>query len=1112
MTCICPICVKLVSDSCPSIFCESCNLWVHQAKCSSLSLDDFESYCKPNSKPWFCPKCINISLPFHCGNHDCKQPQPTKTIPSVNTNLNDEMKHFFSNINDVVTGINDSFDNNELSSETQFNSTSCKYYEYQDFNIIDNINSTKSFSVFHHNIASMAKHFDELKALLSLLQHNFSAIGITETRFLKNQEPVLDFSIPGYSALFTSTESNAGGVSLYISNSFVFKPRPDLDQVLYLSKNIESVFAEILLPRKTNIIIGTIYRHPSMSIKSFNDEYLKPFLHKISLENKQTILLGDFNINLLNSDVSAESSSFLDILGSNQIVPRIFIPTRITKESKTLIDNIFSNVTEHSITSGNIIYSISDHLPQFCIFNSSPKFSYHKKQSIFRQDWSHFDQENFILEYFNLDWNLIFKHNNFDPDLCFNNFDSKMKDLLDRHIPTVKITKRQLKTKLKPWITSGILKSISRRDFFFRKFINCKNPENKNKLHKTFKTYRNMIVSLTRRSKSNYYTNYFNSHCNNMQKIWAGIRSLISSKLTQSKPISLNIGESVISDPNQIADCFNDFFTTIADNIRRKIPPTRRHFSSFMKKPNPKSFFVSPVSKEEVIEVINSFSPSKSTGPNSIPIKILKLLVQDISEPITTLVNISFINGTFPSILKTSKVTPIFKKGSPLEVSNYRPISLLSNIEKIYEKLMYSRLISFLNNQKQIYTKQFGFRKSHSTTHTLINIVEQIRKSLDKNEFACGVFVDLQKAFDTVDHEILLSKLKHYGVRGIAHKWFQSYLSGRTQFVSIRDVNSSSRPIKHGVPQGSVLGPLLFLLYINDLHFAISSSETYHFADDTHLLNFSHSVESLTKKVNADLKALSTWLNANKISLNPKKTEFIVFYSKNKNISPSTHLKLLGQRIYPSQSVKYLGVHLDAHLNWKTHISTLANKLQRSNGALYKLRHFMPLNTLVDVYHAIFSSHMRYACQVWGLRDNSITHRILILQKAALRIITFSNPLSASNPIFFNLGILKIFDLVEVLNIQLVHRYLNRTLPFDTLETLKFEMTHHLYDTRNNSLRSLKLQNARTSHFGLNSLTRLATQQWNRFQKNYPTNTLSDLNTNQIKSLATKFYFKKYMY
>ena len=305
---------------------------------------------------------------------------------------------------------------------------------------------------------------------------------------------------------------------------------------------------------------------------------------------------------------------------------------------------------------------------------------------------------------------------------------------------------------------------------------------------------------------------------------------------------------------------------------------SHKHFSDYLSNENSSTIFLHPTDKEEIANIIYSVNSNKASGSNSIPYRILFLLKNEISKQLADLFNLSFMTGVFPSVLKTAKVVPVFKKDSKLDYSNYQQISLLSNIEKILEKRMYKRLYTFLNNNNIIYNLQFGFRKQYSTSQALINITENIRKALDGN-IGCGIFVDLQKAFDNVDHQILLAKLNHYGIHGVSKDWFKSYLSDRNQYVSINGFDSGLTSINCGVPQGSVPGPLLFLLYINDLNQAMKFCKVHHFADDTNLLCLSNSIKKLNKLVNTDLKHLVNWLNANKISLNVKKTEMVIFKS-----------------------------------------------------------------------------------------------------------------------------------------------------------------------------------------------------------------------------------------
>ena len=346
---------------------------------------------------------------------------------------------------------------------------------------------------------------------------------------------------------------------------------------------------------------------------------------------------------------------------------------------------------------------------------------------------------------------------------------------------------------------------------------------------------------------------------------------------------------------------FNTHYANVADKIlkNRKFPGNKG-FQTYLKKSNAKSFLIKPTTPQEIDTIINKLDTSKSVGPNSIPNQLIKSISKSISFPLANIFNSSFKNGAFPEFLKVSTIIPIYKKDSKLKAANYRPISLLSNINKILEKLMFQRLYTFLENNKCIYDLQFGFRQNHSTNHALLNMIQQIREIIDNGNIAVGIFVDFQKAFDTVNHEILLQKLKHYGIRGIANAWFKSYLEKRKQYVTINGTDSQTNNIDHGVPQGSVLGPLLFLIYINDLNSCIRFSTTRHFADDTNLLYTINRSKTRnrnpTRNLNKDLNSLNHWLLANKISLNATKTEMIYFRGRSTQL-PTFKVKLNGIKL-----------------------------------------------------------------------------------------------------------------------------------------------------------------------------------------------------------------------
>ena len=335
--------------------------------------------------------------------------------------------------------------------------------------------------------------------------------------------------------------------------------------------------------------------------------------------------------------------------------------------------------------------------------------------------------------------------------------------LLDTYAPLKKINKYKLKFKSKPWITLGLQKSISVKNKLLANFINKKDPILKEEFHTNYKKYRYLLSTLMKKSKQAYYDKYFKRNWNNIKNIWKGIKSLISLKAVASSVptvLSLDNGDT-ITNPYDIANTFNNYFASMAEITKKSIKYSHKHFSDYLSNESSSAIFLQPTDKEEIANIISSLNSNKASGPNSIPYRILFLLKNELSKQLADLFNLSFMTGVFPSVLKTTKVVPVFKKDSKLNYSNYRPISLLSNIEKILEKLMYKRLYTFFDYNNIIYDLQFGSRQQYSTSHALINITENIRKALDDGNIGCGVFVDLQKAFDTVEHQILLAKLNH---------------------------------------------------------------------------------------------------------------------------------------------------------------------------------------------------------------------------------------------------------------------------------------------------------------------------------------------------------------
>lgn len=768
--------------------------------------------------------------------------------------------------------------------------------------------------------------------------------------------------------------------------------------------------------------------------------------------------MGDFNINILNSDNHLMTDSFVNNLATYFFQPHILHPTRITSHSATLIDNIFFNSLDHNTVSGNILSDVSDHLPNFLLINQIDTVK--KDQTIYKRDYSSLNEKEFLGKFEQLDWGEVFQGIN-DVNQAFGTFYSTATNIIDQHIPLRKLSKRESKLRRKPWITPALAISIGMKNKLFRKYVKTKNQHH----HIRYKLYRNKLNHLIKLSKRSYYLDYFSANKNNIKNMWKGIKQLISLKPEASKvPSKIIKSNEVITDPIRIANEFNNFFANIGHSLSNSIPKVNKSFEDYMPHPQVSSFFMNPTTAHEIENLILDLKPGKACGPYSIPIPILKLLKSTLSKPLATLFNHSFKSGTVPDSLKVARIIPVHKGGSPLTQTNYRPISLLSIFHKLMEKLVHRRITNYLTKLTIIYDGQFGFRSNHSTTHALLLITDKIQRAIDEGTYSCGIFLDLSKAFDTVNHKILLRKLEIYGIRGIALEWFTSYLSNRKQFVSIGNNTSDLKQVLCGVPQGSVLGPLLFLLYINDFHHCSKLLEFHLFADDCNLFLADKELCTLETKLNQELTNIHTWLCANKLSLNTDKTHFVIFHSPQRKLHKNVVLKIMNKIITQKYDVKYLGVMFDSNLKWTKHIHEVSKKVSRGIGILCRLRHHIPRNISIQLYYSLIYPFLTYGLVIWGNTYDTALKPISVLQKKTMRIMTFSRYDEHSSPLFRALKILKIADVIHLQNSMLLYNYHSKILPSVFDNFFQTVASVHHYNTRLAAKSSYYIPYAKTNY------------------------------------------------
>ena len=545
---------------------------------------------------------------------------------------------------------------------------------------------------------------------------------------------------------------------------------------------------------------------------------------------------------------------------------------------------------------------------------------------------------------------------------------------------------------------------------------------------------------------------------------------LVAMKKNKKKTINClkrSSDDTLTSNSSEISNIINKFFAEVGPNLASGIPVTDESVTNYLGQPVNNTFSFFPVIANDILDEINLLPNNKASGLYSCPVKLLKLGGKLISEPLSLIFNKSIETGIYPNKLKIAKIIPIHKSDDETNPENYRPISLLSIFNRLFEKIMYNRLIKFIDKYDLLYDSQYGFRAKHSTQQAIIDITHKIQQNMDHGKYTCGIFIDLKKAFDTVNHDILLKKLHHYGIRGIILDWFKSYLSNRKQTVSINGSISNYELISCGVPQGSVLGPLLFLIYINDI-FNSSKVFSFHlFADDTSMLCEHKSLNELQDIVNIELSKLSKWLNTNRLSLNVKKTNFVIFRPRQKKLPfiPSIYLSDNSnrlQQINNKDSIQYLGVLIDSRLSWKQHIDQVAQKISRSIGIIAKLRHYVPRETMFNIYKTLVNPYINYGICSWGNTGKTHLKRLLVLQKRALRLINFSNSREHAIPFFLQTRSLPLNFLYFENMCIMMHDIFNNRAPKNLNSLFKKSNNVHRYGTRSISNQCFYIDSIRT--------------------------------------------------
>lgn len=854
------------------------------------------------------------------------------------------------------------------------------------------INNSYGLKFLTLNIRSINHNFDSFVIALERLSTTFDVIVLTECWL---QCSPLVGQIPDYDVFLTQNNLNrCGGVTVYVQKKWNAAA-----QELHIT---EAEGLSIDIPTFGTVL--ALYRSPSFSNKFIFIESLNSTL-KLFEKSSSLILAGDININIL--DLSdPDTSEYLNVLSQFNLIPAITRPTR----KSTCIDHIFVKTQKNECISAVAHSDITDH--SICMLGISCTRPKAITRHSIKIDYNAVAQDLKVA-----DWSPVMESQ--DVDVASEHLGTIITSAVNKH--TVKRVTSRSKCILKPWMTPGLLRCTKHKD---RLHLDCrKNPTDSVK-ELVYKRYRNYLRNLLQSLKNEYESKELANNKNNSKGLWKAIRRISNSKSKCDSTSELSKVKA--ESPQESANFCNEYFANVGERLANKLlSQNKRTQEDLMQQLNlgstsSYSFFLQPTDIYEVDRIIMHLKNDSAAGIDGLNPALIKAIRFEIANPLTHVLNLSISSGSFPANWKKAMVVPIHKSGSKKCPENYRPISLLNIFSKILEKIVNNRLQSYLEDNNLLSNRQFGFRPKKSTEDAVVTLVEFVADRLDRNEKCIGVFLDLAKAFDTVPVQLLLKKMDNIGIRGLPLEWFRSYLTDRSQCTKLGEVISGELPVRFGVPQGSVLGPTLFTIFLNDVHNALSQDiEVICYADDTVALFNDESWAGAFRKAEEGMETLKYWLDRNLLTLNPSKTKYLCFH-KTKPSAPNfptilhlhsdcDHGSCSCQTIDRATDIRYLGIVVDENLSFRKHIEAASARMRKLIFVMKLLRHSADSDTLRLVYTSLGESLLSYCISVWG---GSCVTSMLMLERAQRAVLkTMCN-----KPILFPTKAL--FAEVKVLNVR----------------------------------------------------------------------------------------------